>query len=1491
MSLNIQINLDLSALSEEAIRAKLASVINRIKQEYSRQEGEKEADKEVIEEKKEQKTYENKLVERADPRQINNDPSVLNQRLDLKNYRFRDKLYGGFWIRYENRPEFQHALFCFTSPGSFGWRVLNYDQIYDSVSPVWVYDYGAKLDEFMQSLYGYDKYNFIATEDEFFHLKQANLDQFSIIPYNGSVPATDQRGNKNRAEFLGDYAIFGDPSREANRILGVDDGTLNIIHQLYRGRQSNGGVQFRFLPLIDEIGVLIISGVGATTAWYKEIAYEQVKAFNSRGDGPSNVYEQQFGIVAPQFYARQVKRNGANLNQVGKPPKMLFKSPPGGVKIQAFNVVMEVPHNSQTYDPDDVLSADMGHTIKFRLKMCTGSEWRNMMYNFNGTPQMETASRIPPESFNFISEDFGINILEDATITYPDQYFIGDPLRFPEDLSCNSDPDWCEPNNPNNDWSGPQAEDWLGQGIYHISNNPAKYSAYNWGFKAAQGYDTTICDPDASDTAISYLTLMNGTITRSEIRQLRIRTEDDLGEEPYVYERPYAQNTGILLNEQSDGYTVPEGYVVFIDFLEFEVDDPPTQQCDFGVYPGFRGLWSSGDVYDDLIADQGDGSVNFATGGIGYKQKLLDTRGIYGVTNLIVSFQMHRISESDFVNVINSRGASVPPNHNAYATVLDEKYLDTVSPISDITVRSFIMGPQVTEEIQTPSKVVGLVKSGALFNKPEKLSGNIGNDFIQPFGGGLDEGSSLNEALGWDSGRRLFPKNISYNFDNRVGLKSPTGTASGGSVGLRTVPYGQAVDIDLLSEYDGNKGFNIPWPEFYISANDHRPLAGRDNFPMHLSWDLFSSMDWRARPILNAQYTFSCKIKIRKNYAALAGYPNWPYTAPRATNEYGQIGWDSESGGQGFNAIKGNMQVAGLYSPKYMACNGRSDDANLYFTLVHVVFDTDKVRPRFLERKVVRIPGRDKWVNVSMTINYQGNDCVWLMAFNGQERFMTDIMTTNLQVEEGAFQTSFELQDSKLLFEGPSRPGSGLLNASANAGPSPPIWLMSDLSGNTLIPNDCMGIANEFGFYLQGNNSLGENNIAPADFFVPEYKTDAFGTPQSICFGPLATENTEGGADGGGASGFPAPPCENSPEYDEPLVCAKDQSADTPDLESNTGICLDRNKNVGQYIEPNSRGNIVINQDSLSSNQNNPEFAEAPPSRFNNPNIEGNYAYTSVGDAYTAVAGEQVSSGKTDPNTNPNFVDASRCADSRDYKTDQRYFYIVPESQRGQADYIGRVNQTQILRNANLPPPPPGNPAIPRTYNQGPPDDFNLGIDDACLLSGIDNENVTKDGDAKYSGNVLSENNCLTDGCTNASNTKNAGKICYSNRPNLPQPQLTEDGQVVDPCRDPVPSDPNDCELNRQKFESYFNWLQDSEYESNEFYNQGHSDGMPKFIGFASGGKRNVQRNIENLRNLGYNTEFILARAAGYTNEEISSGDINFSEIYEGEGLDETVDS
>ena len=65
---------------------------------------------------------------------------------------------------------------------------------------------------------------------------------------------------------------------------------------------------------------------------------------------------------------------------------------------------------------------------------------------------------------------------------------------------------------------------------------------------------------------------------------------------------------------------------------------------------------------------------------------------------------------------------------------------------------------------------------------------------------------------------------------------------------------------------------------------------------------------------------------------------------------------------------------------------------------------------------------------------------------------------------------------------------------------------------------------------------------------------------------------------------------------------------------------------------------------------------------------------------------------------------------------------------------------------------------------------------------------------------------------------------------------------------------------------------------------------MPKFIGFASGGKGNVQRNVQNLRSLGYNTEFILARAAGYTNDEINSGDVNLESVYTGEGFDETVD-
>ena len=45
MSLNIKINIDLSQLSEEAIRAKLANLIDRIQQEYVREEAEEEEER------------------------------------------------------------------------------------------------------------------------------------------------------------------------------------------------------------------------------------------------------------------------------------------------------------------------------------------------------------------------------------------------------------------------------------------------------------------------------------------------------------------------------------------------------------------------------------------------------------------------------------------------------------------------------------------------------------------------------------------------------------------------------------------------------------------------------------------------------------------------------------------------------------------------------------------------------------------------------------------------------------------------------------------------------------------------------------------------------------------------------------------------------------------------------------------------------------------------------------------------------------------------------------------------------------------------------------------------------------------------------------------------------------------------------------------------------------------------------------------------------
>ena len=1305
------------------------------------------------------------------------------------------------------------------------------------------------------------------------------------------------KGTHIRAQYIGDYSIFGDFVSENNPTDTQNDGTLTLIHQLYRGRNTAGGVQFRFLPLIDEIGVLIVSGAGATTAWYKEVAYEQVKQFVSLGDGASNSYDQGFRIKGPQYYSRKVIINGTEQPQKGKPPKFLFKSPPGGVSLNKMIVSMELPHNSETFDPLDWDTADMGHTIKFRLKMCSASEWRNMMYNYNGTPEMETATAVPPQSnYGFVDEDFGIDIIETATISFKESYFIGDPLRYADAFDCNNDINafWCRPEDPGGDWSGAQLEDWLGQGIYHITSNPTKYSAYNWGFKQQQSFDSQLCDPDAPDSQVSQLTIMNGVSERNEERQLRIRNDQDEGTGNYHYERPFVQNSEIRFDEDTGYYNIPEGYVVFLDFLEFEIEDPPERSCDDVVFPGFDGLWSSGVAYNDVLVDNSDGATSYEVGGIDYLKKLEAARGIYGCTDLNIILRIFRNQESEYVDAISSaRVGGTNPNFRAYATVLEEEEIDTISEISAITVRSFVMGPQVVEEIETPANVVALVNNGDLFNKPEKFPDAL-NDFISPNINVFNtRGYSIVSCYGWDGGRRLQSerKNILYDFDNRTGIARPFYSYGwdGYNYGSRFIPYDQYYTPDLLKNYDGNNAYGLIGTEYFFSANDHRPLAGRDDFPAYLTFNLFSSMDWRCRPIKGAQYTFSCKLKVRRNYAEEAGYPNYPYTAPRFTQEYGFSSWNNFDDVEGTNAIRGNMQVAGLYSPLYMKCNPRDEDANLFFTMVHVRYDQDGTRPRWLEKQTIQLPRRNVWTTVSMVVNIENNDSMLILPFNGEERFMTDIMATDAQVELGPIASDFQLESGALFYEGPTSMGSFYAQTdfgkAALLGPSAPVWFMSDFSGNNRIPNDCMGIANEFGLYLEGNDALDNQNIAPADFFVPEFKTDAFGTPQSVCFGPLTTENTK---PGGG--GVPAT-CQNS-DYGDKLVCPKDEDKETPDLDKVEGICLDRNKEVGQYIEPQSNSQITINPESIDGNPYNLEFTEPPPTRYENPIVTKQVPYTSAADGYTAIAGEQVTSGKTDPHTDPKQVTASRCADSRDYKTDQRYFNLAPASIRSPKNYTKRVNQQEILRGADSDVElitDVGGPFGVRQFRQGSPDDFDLGNNDICLLFGVDNRELVKEAGSKQ-GQVETENNCLTDGCTNTGTTKRAGQRCYGNRPKLPEPQITEDGTVVDPCRDKKPADPNDCEVNKEKFESYISWLEDSEYESNEFFNDGSSSGMPKFVGFASGGVGNVQANYENIKSLGYDVENILARAAGYTDAEIESGDVNFAEVYTGEGLDDDTD-
>ena len=236
MAINININLDLSGLSDEAIRSKLAGQIQQIQDSYSREEAEVQKDREVIDSKvrkeRGEQRYTNRIGQRIDPREINTDPEVLGQRLDFKNYRPRDKLYGGFWIRIENRPEFAHALFCFTSPGSFGWRVLRYDDIYLFDKPIWEYDYGYEMEQYIQTIYGPDFSldNFRSYEDIPLFNKVNRIDSYDMLPYGGTVGGVE-KGTRQRQQTITEYSLFGSQAKE-NTFGAPNKGELSIQHQL-----------------------------------------------------------------------------------------------------------------------------------------------------------------------------------------------------------------------------------------------------------------------------------------------------------------------------------------------------------------------------------------------------------------------------------------------------------------------------------------------------------------------------------------------------------------------------------------------------------------------------------------------------------------------------------------------------------------------------------------------------------------------------------------------------------------------------------------------------------------------------------------------------------------------------------------------------------------------------------------------------------------------------------------------------------------------------------------------------------------------------------------------------------------------------------------------------------------------------------------------------------------------------------------------------------
>ena len=127
----------------------------------------------------------------------------------------------------------------------------------------------------------------------------------------------------------------------------------------------------------------------------------------------------------------------------------------------------------------------------------------------------------------------------------------------------------------------------------------------------------------------------------------------------------------------------------------------------------------------------------------------------------------------------------------------------------------------------------------------------------------------------------------------------------------------------------------------------------------------------------------------------------------------------------------------------------------------------------------------------------------------------------------------------------------------------------------------------------------------------------------------------------------------------------------------------------------------------------------------------------------------------------------------------------------------------------------------------------------------------------------------------------------------IPNPQIELDEAAInDPCKRKYPLT-DICAIYEQKFRTFMAWMDDSEIRSNELYNYGSGNGMPVFIGFSSGGSEKVEDNILRLELMGYDPANILARAAGYTDEQIAQDEKKARENYDiltGENIDDYLD-